>query len=101
VAAVGQYHEFAITFTSLTQSDNRIQLVGRAMSNDAVVRYQQRLLGSGAFRDLTVVSMTAISPTLQAGEGTESSDPTTPLPPEASPGHVEFVIDLLLEPSEP
>lgn len=99
VQGVSQYDPIAITLSSLTQIEDRVQLTGRATNNDAVVRYQQKLLDSGMFADVVVVSMVAVPPSLSDVEETESDKSTTAATPNSSVelGDVQFVIDLLLE----
>jgi hypothetical protein len=74
---------------------DKIQLAGRALSSDAIVRYQQMLLDSGAFRDVVVVSMSTVppipTPIVTDEEAENAADPVDP-----PFGNVEFVIDLIV-----
>ncbi|MCC6455442.1 MAG: PilN domain-containing protein [Caldilineaceae bacterium] len=104
VEAVAQYDRIAIDLSSLTQTDDKIQLTGRATTNDAVVRYQQRLLDSGAFKDVVVISMATLpQPTPQAptAEGATAPEPSSAVPVDLPFGNVEFVIDLVVGMSTP
>jgi hypothetical protein len=97
VDAVEQYDPATIELTSLSQIEEKVQLTGRALNNDAVVRYQQNLFVAGAFKDVVVLSMSTLPPV------------PTPVPSEdenATPvdvpiGNVEFVIDLVIESNAP
>jgi hypothetical protein len=87
--------------TSLTQINDKLQIAGRATSNDAVVRYQQLLLESGVFKDVVVVSMstTPPPPTPAATPVDASDEQATPVdPPFGSVKfiNVEFIIDLVV-----
>lgn len=99
VDAIAQYDSAAIEISSLKQMSEKIQLDGRATSNDAVVRYQQTLLATRAFRDVVVISMTAapLSPTPEAAASDDGSDAAS----DAPFGSVEFVIDLAVESPAP
>lgn len=96
--ATAQFDPAAIEITSLTQSVDRIQIAGRATSNDAVVRYQQILLDSAVFKDVVVVSMSAVPPPpLPAtAEGEEAAAPV-----DLPFGNVEFIIDAVVGASTP
>lgn len=102
VDAAAQYDATAIEITELTQTDNKIQISGRATSNDAVVRFQQTLLESAAFRDVVVVSMSAlpVPPTPVVAETRNEADAAvvTVKPPF---GNVAFVMDIVVGPSSP
>jgi Tfp pilus assembly protein PilN len=95
--AAAQYDPAAIEITSLTQAVDKIQIAGRATSNDAVVRYQQTLLDSVVFKDVVVVSMSAVPPPpLPAtDEGEEAAPVDLPF------GNVEFIIDAVVGASTP
>jgi hypothetical protein len=100
VEAVAQYDRIAIALSSLTQTDDKIQITGRATMNDAVVRYQQRLLDSGAFKDVVVISMATLpqpTPEAPAAEGTAAQEPPAATPADLPFGNVEFVMDLVVE----
>lgn len=99
VDAVVQYEKTALIINSLTQTADKIQITGRAISNDAVVRYQQNLLDSGAFRDVIVISMATLPPTPTPVVEEENADAENSI--ERPFGNVEFVIDLLVEKSTP
>jgi hypothetical protein len=99
VEAVAQYDRIAIALSSLTQTDDKIQITGRATTNDAVVRYQQRLLDSGAFKDVVVISMATLpqpTPEAPAAGGTAAKEPSADTPADLPFGNVEFVIDLVV-----
>jgi hypothetical protein len=90
VTALTQYEPAELSLLSLQQQRNQIRITGRAVDNDAVVRYQQRLLEAGTFREVIITSLTlAPLPTPTGG--------TDPLVPTQPPGSVAFVIDLLVE----
>jgi Tfp pilus assembly protein PilN len=94
ISAAVRYDPTAVEITSLTQSGDKIQIAGRATSNDAVVRYQQLLLESGAFTDVVVVSMSAAAP---PSTPTPAAEVNTAVEPADLPfGNVEFVIDLVV-----
>lgn len=99
VDAVVQYEQTALIINSLTQTADKIQITGRAISNDAVVRYQQNLLDSGAFRDVIVISMATLPPPPTPVVEEENADAENSI--ERPFGNVEFVIDLLVEKSTP
>ena len=99
VDAVAQYDTTTIELDSLTQADNvgKLRITGRALSNDAVVRYQQNLFVTGAFKDVIVLSMSTLppkpTPVPSEDEATEAA---------AGPfGNIEFVIDLAIGASAP
>jgi hypothetical protein len=103
VDAVARYEADAIEIFSLTQTDNKLQIAGRATSNDAVVRYQQNLIDTGRFRDVVVISMSTVPP-----PPTPVATPT-PAPDGASNGataaeavdlpfgNVEFIMDVVVD----
>jgi Tfp pilus assembly protein PilN len=95
MGATAQFDPTAIEITSLTQSVDKLQIAGRATSNDAVVRYQQTLLDSAVFKDVVVISMSAVPPipTPVVAEGAEPID----LPF----GNVEFLIDVVVGSTTP
>ena len=99
VDAIARYDPAAIEISSLTQMSGKIQIDGRAASNDAVVRYQQTLLAARIFGDVVVISMTAAppTPTPEAAADDAASDAA----PDAPFGSVEFVIDLVVESAVP
>ena len=89
----------AIEITSFTRSHAKLEIIGRATSNDAVVRYQQTLLDSGAFRDVLVVSMstTPPTPTPQVTSTPTAKQAQGAGESIAAPfGNVEFVIDMVV-----
>jgi hypothetical protein len=98
VDAAARYDPATINIKSLTQTPDKIQLAGRALSSDSVVRYQQLLLDSGAFRDVVVISMSTVPPIptpVVAGEETENAaEAIDSIEPPF--GNVEFVIDLVV-----
>jgi hypothetical protein len=100
VDAVAQFDASAITLSSLTQTDNKIQLIGHATNNDAVVRFQQSLLDSRAFQDVVIISMITEPPATQEAEETEAAA-TAQESVETGLGNVEFVIDLQMGTSTP
>jgi Tfp pilus assembly protein PilN len=94
MGAISQYDPAAIEITSLTESTDKIQLAGLAANNDAVVRYQQSLLDSGVFKDVVVLSMSALPPpppTPVPVEGEEAPEPV-----DLPFGTVEFLIDVVV-----
>ena len=96
VDAVDEYDTTTIEIDSLTHSDDRVQITGRALNNDAVVRYQQNLIITGAFKDVIVLSMSTLpSRPTPVASADAADDVTYPF------GNVEFVIDLALESSSP
>jgi Tfp pilus assembly protein PilN len=103
VDAVAQYDRIAIVLTSLAQTDDKIQITGHATTNDAVVRYQQRLLDSGAFQDVVVISMATLpqltpeAPDAADAESAAAQEPSADAPAELPFGNVEFVIDLAVD----
>ena len=105
VNAAGRYDPTATEITSFTQANDRIQIAGRAASNDAVVRYQQLLLDSGAFKDVVVVSMSTLppppTPVVTEEEESENNARAAGDPIEPPLGNVEFVIDLVVGTSAP
>jgi hypothetical protein len=103
VNAVAQYDPTTIELGSLTQIENKVQLTGRAINNDAVVRYQQNLFVTGAFKDVVVLSMSTVPPTpTPAATPAPDDAATTTATPEAGPfGTVEFVIDLVMGATTP
>jgi Tfp pilus assembly protein PilN len=101
VDAIDEYEQVAITLSSLTQTGNQLTITGRAEGNDAVVRYQQSLLDSGAFADVVIISMVAVAPEAAEGEQPEAGEADAEEPaavpsPEAPLGNVEFVIDVVV-----
>jgi Tfp pilus assembly protein PilN len=98
VEATARFDAATINLTSLTQMPDKIQIAGRALSSDDVVRYQQTLLDSGAFRDVVVISMSAMAPlptpVVTAEEDENAVDAIDPT--DAPFGNVEFVIDLVV-----
>jgi hypothetical protein len=101
VDAVRQFDATTIEITSFTQTPDKIQLAGRATSNDAVVRYQQQLLDARAFKDVVVISMSTIPPTpTPAVTGKEEASAeeaaTAPVEDDLPLGNVEFVIDVIV-----
>jgi Tfp pilus assembly protein PilN len=94
VYAVGSYDVNSLKITSLTQTGDKLQIAGRAVSNDAVVRYQQSLIDARAFRDVLVVSMSTLPPTPVATAETQEAEVSTlTVTPSFD---VEFLIDLLV-----
>lgn len=97
VGAVAQYDASTIELDSLTQNENKVQIAGRALNNDAVVLYQQNLFVTGVFKDVIVLSMSTLptKPTPVPSEDGTSEVAAGPF------GNVEFVIDLVIGTSEP
>ena len=102
IGAVADYDAAAIQLAALTQSEEKVQLTGRATHNDAVVRYQQALLDSAAFSDVVVVSMIAAPPVAKdeakndAKANAPDEDENAASLVEPPFGAVEFVIDLFV-----
>jgi hypothetical protein len=94
IGAAARYDATTIEIESLTQTDNRLQVTGRAINNDAVVRYQQFLLESGVFGDVVVVSMSTIPPPPTPAVVAGDEAPVEPV--EVPFGNVEFIIDLVI-----
>jgi Tfp pilus assembly protein PilN len=103
VDAVEQYDPATIDITSLTQAPDKIEITGRAVSSDAVVRYQQLLLDSRAFNDVIVVSMSTVPPTPVPTPADESAaeTPTSDSAAGRVADRVEFVIDLVVGKTTP
>ncbi len=97
VNALVQYDPTTIEITSLNQLEDKVQLHGRALNNDAVVRYQQNLFVTGVFRDVVVLSMSTVPPppTPEANDDARAAEAV-----ELPIGNVEFVIDLVIEAAE-
>lgn len=97
VDALTQFNLAGVTLTSVQQQGSQIRMVGRAPGNDAVVRYQQSLLDSGAFREVIIASLTRLPPS-----STPTPDPAArAVPATLAPvveGSVEFTIDLVVRP---
>lgn len=98
VGVAGRYDATTIQITSLTQTNNRIQIAGRATSNDAVVRYQQLLLDAGLFDDVVVLSMSTIPPTPTP---VVTNEEAAAAPVDVPFGNVEFVMDIVLGETRP
>jgi Tfp pilus assembly protein PilN len=99
INAAMQYDPAGIQVTSLTQTDQQIQLAGRATNNDAVVQYQKSLIDSGAFRDVQVVSLSTAQPTPIPAAPTNKNKNQQPTPVatvEPPFGDIAFVIDLVV-----
>ena len=96
VAAVEQFDATAIEITSFTQTPDKIQITGRATSNDAVVRFQQQLLDSGVFKDVVVISMSTVPPAPTPEVTSKDKTPTVPVEVKLPFGNVEFVIDIIV-----
>jgi Tfp pilus assembly protein PilN len=101
IDATVRYDPSSIEITSLTQGSDKLQITGRAASNDAVVRYQQLLLDSAAFKDVVVVSMSTVpphpTPVVSDDEDAAQSTEVAEVPIGDIPiGNVEFVIDLVM-----
>jgi Tfp pilus assembly protein PilN len=99
VNAIDDYEQVGISLSSLTQTENKLTITGRAEGNDAVVRYQQSLLDSGAFEDVVILSMVAVVP--EEGEQpepdeAESEEPAAAPSPEVPVETVEFIIDVVV-----
>jgi Tfp pilus assembly protein PilN len=102
MGAASRFDPTSIEITSLTQTGDRLQIAGRAASNDAVVRYQQILLDSGAFKDVVVVSMSTLPPTpVVTDEADEDAARAANDPIQPPLGNVEYVIDLVVGTSAP
>ena len=99
VYAIGSYDANSLEITSLTQTGDKLQIAGRAMSNDAVVRYQQSMIDARAFRDVLVVSMSTLPPTPEVTPEIEEAElSAVTVEPSFA---VEFLIDLLIGSSTP
>jgi Tfp pilus assembly protein PilN len=99
INAAMQYDPAGVQITSLTQTDQQIQLAGRATNNDAVVQYQKSLIDSGAFRDVQVISLSTAQPTPipVAPTNKNKNQQPTPVATAVPPfGDIAFVIDLVV-----
>jgi len=92
VNALNEYNRVGLTLTSIQQQGPQVRIIGSAPTNDAVVRYQQSLLDSGAFREVIIASLTLVLPSAPAAtDGTGGS-----APPVVVSSSVEFVIDVVV-----
>lgn len=103
VYAVGSYDVNSLKIASLTQAGDKIQIAGRALNNDAVVRFQQNLIDARAFRDVLVVSISTTPPTPEAPpqESPEGEDTEVSTAAVGPAFNVEFLIDLLVRDATP
>lgn len=100
VNVIRQYDPTTIQITSLIQNEDKIQLSGRATSNDAVVSYQQQVLASSLFRDVIVVLLSTEPPASVPAPNNRNSN-ATPTPVVQPFGAVIFTIDFVLGVNEP
>ncbi|MBX3014899.1 MAG: PilN domain-containing protein [Caldilineaceae bacterium] len=87
MAALNSYAPTTITFTKLTQVENRITLTGQAANDIVVVDYERTLGTMPLFANVTLQSLTLLAPTTAA---------TAPPATTVAPGTVTFVIQLEL-----
>ena len=85
VAALADYDPILVRVASLNQRETLIRITGRALNNDAVIRYQQRLQESGAFESVVVLSLVALPTPAEAVDQAP-----------ASFGSVDFEIDAVV-----
>lgn len=93
-AALANYDPLLVRLTAIAQRDDRLRIAGRALNNDAVIRYEQRLVESGAFSSVVILSQITAPAAAPAAPPAGSSQTGS-----ASPfGNVEFEIELVVRP---
>jgi Tfp pilus assembly protein PilN len=91
VNALNEYNRVGLMLTSIQQQGRQVRITGSAPTNDAVVRYQQSLMDSGAFREVIIASLTLVLPSVPAATGETGGS----APPVVVSSSVEFVIDVV------
>lgn len=90
-AALADYDPVLLRLTAIAQRDDRLRIAGRAINNDAVIRYEQRLFDSGVFSAVVILSQVAAPPARSPANNAQA-ETTPPF------GTVDFEIELVVRP---
>jgi Tfp pilus assembly protein PilN len=93
IAAINAYDRSQIELTSLTQTDNRLVLEGRATDNPAVMAYVQQLAASPLFVSVEVQSIKMAART----QGVPASGRAQEAEPTPDPRPAQFVLALTVK----